>query len=108
MTNFATIQNAELAKLMQASVKFHALPAEKQEAHLERISKLPIDAQVKLAEFFREENAKENRARVERLKKAYEELCELEVAFKKEIAKDKELKVTQDEEAKVNSMLNNL
>jgi len=108
MVNFAVIANAELVKLIQASSKFHALPVDKQEAHLARIANLPIDVQTRLMEFFREENAKEQKQKIENLKKAYDELVELEANFKKEMAKDRELKASQDDEAKVNSMLNNI
>jgi|GEM_PF-2684813 len=108
MVNFTVIANPELVKLMQASFKFRALKPEKQEAHIQKIAALPPEKQAEIIAFFKKENAKESQERVEKLKKAYQELVELEAAFKKEMAKDRELKATQDDEARVNSMLNNI
>jgi len=108
MINFTIIANAELAKLMQESVKFNAFDPKKQKDHVSKIAKLSHEKQAELVKFFKAEHAKEFKQYIENLKKACAELEEMEKKLKKEMVLDKEKKSNQDDEAKMNSMLNNI
>lgn len=112
MVDTSQIKNEKLRMLVEKSVKFNALPEEKKEIYLEKISKLPEEKQEEFCVQFEEIDAeiqeKPQKISAEKLNELYDEFSALKLKFKKLLAQKEEEKVQAKDNIKMEELLEEL